>query len=40
MDTIDSLKKKVQEAYKNWDENNYKKALSKFPERQKEFTTQ
>ncbi|MFC2135189.1 methylmalonyl-CoA mutase [Bacteroidota bacterium] len=40
MDTIDSLKSKVQEAYKNWDENNYQKTISRFPERQKEFTTQ
>lgn len=38
--TIDDLKEKVQKAYKNWEETNYKKNISKFPERQKEFSTQ
>jgi len=36
----DELKKKIQEAYENWDKNNYQKTISKFPERLKEFTTQ
>jgi len=36
----EELKKKVQDAFKNWNDNIYKKAISKFPERQKEFTTQ
>jgi methylmalonyl-CoA mutase N-terminal domain/subunit len=34
------LKKKVQDAFQKWEENIYKKTISKFPERQKEFTTQ
>ncbi|HOI30444.1 MAG TPA: methylmalonyl-CoA mutase family protein [Melioribacteraceae bacterium] len=38
--TIDQLKEKVQNAYKNWEESNYLKTVSKFPERSKEFTTQ
>lgn len=38
--TIDDLKEKVQKAYKTWKESNYKKTISKFPERQKNFTTQ
>ncbi|MDQ7817626.1 MAG: methylmalonyl-CoA mutase family protein [Melioribacteraceae bacterium] len=38
--TIDELKEKVQSAYKTWEELHYKKTISKFPERQKEFTTQ
>ncbi|NMB83145.1 MAG: methylmalonyl-CoA mutase, partial [Ignavibacteria bacterium] len=38
--TIDDLKEKVQKAYKDWEETNYKKNISKFPERQKEFSTQ
>ncbi|MCX6168963.1 MAG: methylmalonyl-CoA mutase family protein [Ignavibacteriales bacterium] len=37
---LDTLKKKVQEAYNNWDNNIYQKTLSKFPERNKEFTSQ
>lgn len=36
----DDLKKKIQDAYENWDKNNYQKTISKFPERLKEFTTQ
>ena len=36
----DDLKKKIQNAYENWDKNNYQKTISKFPERLKEFTTQ
>jgi methylmalonyl-CoA mutase N-terminal domain/subunit len=36
----DELKQKIQEAYSNWDKNNYQKTISKFPERLKEFTTQ
>lgn len=38
--TIDELKEKVQSTFKKWDDSNYKKTISKFPERQKEFTTQ
>lgn len=38
--TVDELKEKVQNAYKTWEESNYKKTISKLPERQKEFTTQ
>lgn len=38
--TLDDLKEKVQKAYKNWEESNYKKTISKFPERQTEFSTQ
>lgn len=40
MESMESLKEKVQQAYKGWEEQNYNKAVSKFPERQKEFTTQ
>lgn len=36
----DELKKKIQEAYTNWEKNNYQKTVSKIPERLKEFTTQ
>ncbi len=36
----ESLKKKVQDAFNNWDNNLYKKTITKFPERQKEFTSQ
>jgi methylmalonyl-CoA mutase N-terminal domain/subunit len=36
----DNLKTKVQEAFKNWEDNLYKKTISKFPERQKNFCTQ
>lgn len=39
MSTNDELKSKVQSAYKNWHDGNYKKTVDKFPERQKEFTT-
>ena len=39
MDSED-LKKKVQDAFNNWEENVYRKTLSKFPERQKAITTQ
>lgn len=39
MSTNDELKSKVQSAYKNWHDGNYKKTTDKFPERQKEFTT-
>lgn len=37
---FDEHKKKIQEAYDNWEKNCYQKTVSKFPERQKEFTTQ
>jgi len=40
MHNLDDLKKKVQEAYQKWDKDIYQKTISKFPERQKEFTTQ
>ena len=36
---IDDLKKKVQDSYNDWNENTYKKTISKFPERLKNFTT-
>ncbi len=39
MSSEDSLKKKVQEAYKNWEQNYYNKSLKIKPERQKAFTT-
>ncbi len=39
MDTLDNLKSKVQSAYQEWEEKNYKKSLEKFPERSKKFTT-
>jgi len=35
----DELKNKVQAAFKNWEENLYKKTIQKNPEREKEFTT-
>jgi len=35
----DDLRKKMQDSYDNWDKNCYRKAVSKFPERLKEFTT-
>lgn len=38
--TLDDLREKVQNAFKNWEESNYKKTISKFPERQSEFSTQ
>jgi len=37
--SIDELKNKVQQAYKEWDEKTYQKSISKFPEREEEFTT-
>jgi methylmalonyl-CoA mutase N-terminal domain/subunit len=37
--SIEDLKNKVQKAYKEWEENTYKKSVSKFPEREEEFTT-
>jgi methylmalonyl-CoA mutase, N-terminal domain len=40
MDNLDELKNKVQDAYQNWEKNIYQKTTSKFPEQQKEFTTQ
>jgi methylmalonyl-CoA mutase N-terminal domain/subunit len=40
MENLDHLVNKVQKAYENWDNNVYKKSTAKFPERQKEFTTQ
>lgn len=40
MNSLDELKNKMQKAYKEWDENTYSKSVSKFPERQKLFTTQ
>ncbi len=40
MNNLDELKNKVQSAYQNWDKNIYQKTISKFPEQQKEFTTQ
>lgn len=39
MENYDDLKKKIQLAYKNWEENTYKKSIQKNPERQEEFTT-
>lgn len=36
---FNSLKEKVQTAFNNWDEQVYKKTISKFPEQKKEFTT-
>ncbi|HKB86881.1 MAG TPA: methylmalonyl-CoA mutase family protein [Ignavibacteriaceae bacterium] len=39
MASIDELKNKVQQAYKEWDEKTYQKSISKFPEREEEFTT-
>ncbi|MEW6508698.1 MAG: methylmalonyl-CoA mutase family protein [Bacteroidota bacterium] len=38
--TIDEIKEKVQKAFKEWEVSNYKKTISTFPERQKEFSTQ
>ena len=37
---MDDLKNKVQDAYKTWEDTNYKKAIQRFPERKEEFTTQ
>jgi methylmalonyl-CoA mutase N-terminal domain/subunit len=39
MSQFNELKEKVQTAYKKWDDSIYTKATSKFPERQKNFTT-
>lgn len=39
MQNNEDLKSKVQNAYKDWEEKVYLKATSKFPERQKQFTT-
>lgn len=39
MSQIDELKEKVQSAYKKWDDTVYTKTISKFPEREKNFTT-
>jgi methylmalonyl-CoA mutase N-terminal domain/subunit len=40
MENSDQLVNKVQNAYEDWNTKVYKKSTSKFPERQKEFTTQ
>ena len=40
MENLDQLVNKVQNAYENWNNNIYKKSISRFPERQKVFTTQ
>ena len=40
MTDLNELKNKVQDAYQKWNETNYQKSIKKFPERQKEFTTQ
>ncbi|PKL81510.1 MAG: methylmalonyl-CoA mutase, partial [Ignavibacteriae bacterium HGW-Ignavibacteriae-3] len=37
---LDELKKKIQDAFLDWDKNSYQKTVKKFPERLKEFTTQ
>ncbi len=39
MASIDELKNKVQQAYKEWEERTYQQSLSKFPEREYEFST-
>ncbi len=39
MASVDGLKKKVQQAYKEWEEKTYQKSISKFPEREEEFST-
>jgi methylmalonyl-CoA mutase, N-terminal domain len=39
MSDLTDLKSKVQQAYKDWEENSYKKFTAKAPERLKEFTT-
>ncbi|OGU43137.1 MAG: methylmalonyl-CoA mutase, partial [Ignavibacteria bacterium GWB2_36_8] len=39
MNDLERLKKKVQEAFKNWEENLYKESSLKKAERQEEFTT-
>lgn len=40
MNETDELRKKIQTAFKNWEDNIYKKTISQTPEQQKEFTTQ
>lgn len=37
---LNELKSKVQDAYKNWEDTNYKKAIQRFPERKEEFSSQ
>jgi methylmalonyl-CoA mutase N-terminal domain/subunit len=37
--SVDELKKKVQQAYKEWEEKIYQKSKSRFPEREEEFST-
>jgi methylmalonyl-CoA mutase N-terminal domain/subunit len=39
MQNTDELKAKVQNAFKDWECNTYNKSISRFPERQKTFTT-
>ncbi len=39
MSDLDYLKDKVQKAYNDWEINSYKKFISKYPERQKNFQT-
>ena len=39
MNDTEKLKNKIQIAFKNWEENSYKKSIQKFSEREKEFTT-
>ncbi|MDO8550112.1 MAG: methylmalonyl-CoA mutase family protein [Ignavibacteria bacterium] len=39
MKETDELKSKVQLAFKNWQDNSYKKSIEKYPEGEKEFTT-
>jgi len=40
MSDLQELKNKVQDAYNNWNDGVYQKALQKFPERLEKFTTQ
>ncbi|TSA25647.1 MAG: methylmalonyl-CoA mutase, partial [Ignavibacteriales bacterium] len=40
MNEPDELRKKLQTAFKNWEETIYQKTISQTPEQQKEFTTQ
>ncbi len=39
MNDLEQLKKKLQDAFKNWEENFYNKSILKKAERQEEFTT-
>lgn len=39
MPNLEELRQKVQTAYEVWEDNNYNKTISKFPEQRKEFTT-